>query len=255
MPLNNYNYFSDEAMKNYMSVSQFKDFTKCEANALAKLIHLEPAETSTALLVGSYVDRYFEGTLEEFRSEHPEILKRDGTLKADYVQAEEIIKRIESDEMFMRFIGGRSQVVMTGVVFGYEWKIKVDSLHDDKIVDLKVMKDFEPIYVPGEGRQHFIEAWGYDIQGAIYQEVVRQNTGKKLPFYIAAATKEKVTDLAIFEVPQDRLDTALKIVEAKIDRVADVKNGFEKPNRCGRCDFCKKTKKLTSVIDYTEEIE
>lgn len=45
------------------------------------------------------------------------------------------------------------------------------------------------------GYLDFIRFWGYDTQGAIYQETVRQNTGKRLPFYIAAASKEPTTDI------------------------------------------------------------
>ena len=49
---------------------------------------------------------------------------------------------------------------------------------------------------------HFWKAWGYDIQGAIYQEVVRQNTGILLPFGLAVATKEKPEpDIALIELP------------------------------------------------------
>ena len=72
---------------------------------------------------------------------------------------------------------------MTGDIFGVPFKIKIDSYLPDKIVDLKIMRDFEPIYVEGKGRVSFIEAWGYDIQAGVYQEIVRQNTGKQLPLH------------------------------------------------------------------------
>ena len=76
---------------------------------------------------------------------------------------------------------------MTGEISGVPFKIKMDSYHPDKIVDLKYMASlrspnmFEPM----------VKYWGYDIQGAIYQEIVRQNTGKRLPFFLNIATKEK----------------------------------------------------------------
>lgn len=255
MELNKDNYFSPEAMTEYFSVSQFKDFMKCEAHALAKLRGEANSEPSTALLVGSYVDAYYEGALEEFKEAHPEILKRDGTLKADYVKAEEIIKRTERDRLFEDHMSGEKQVILTGEIFGYPWKIKVDSLFEDVIVDLKVMKDFSPVYVEGEGRVHWIEAWGYDIQGAIYQEIVRQNTGDRLPFVIAAVTKEKTPDIGLFEIPQARLDVAMKVVENLIDHIADVKSGLIEPSRCGKCDYCKDTKELVDVVAYDEEME
>ena len=76
------------------------------------------------------------------------------------------------------------------------------------IVDLKCMKDFSKQWDNGK-YVNFIDFWRYDIQGAIYQEIVRQNTGERLPFIIAGATKEKETDLGLFEIPQDVLDIGI----------------------------------------------
>lgn len=257
MELTKANYFSPEANKQYMSVSQFKAFMKCEAEALAELNGETSPEPTTSLLVGSYVDAYFSDELTSFKCEHPEIFKRDGTLKSEYHKADNIIARIERDELFMEYLDCENpQTILTGELFGYYWKIKVDALHEDKIVDLKIMKDFELVYVPGEGKMHFIEAWGYDIQGAIYQQIVAQNNGGViLPFYIAAATKETDTDLEIFEVPQEQLDVALNVVKYNIDRIADIKAGLEEPIRCDRCSYCKQTKKLTRPINYKEVVE
>ena len=39
-------------------------------------------------------------------------------------------------------------------------------------------------------------------RSAVYQEVVRQNPGEQLPFYLAAATKkEKISDIDIVHNP------------------------------------------------------
>ena len=102
------NYYSEAANYEYMSVSQFKDFVGtygrrgCEAAAMAKLRGEYKEEESTAMLVGSYVDAYFEGTLDAFKRQHPNIFKKDGGLKAEYLQAERIIERLERDELFMK---------------------------------------------------------------------------------------------------------------------------------------------------------
>ena len=144
--LNEDNYYSDLANYEYMSVSQFKDFNgtygrrACEAAALAKLKGEWKEEPNNAMLVGSYVDRYFEGTLDSFKQEHQEIFKRDGTLKAEYNKANLMIQRAERDELFMKYMSGEKQVIMTAEVFGTPWKIKMDSyLPGIAIVDLKVM--------------------------------------------------------------------------------------------------------------------
>ena len=121
---------------------------------------------TTALLVGSYVDAWFEGTLEEFISSHPEIYTKTGNLKSDFVQAEEIIARVQRDPMFMRYMSGKKQEIRTAEMFGTLWKIKIDSYHPDKIVDLKVMRSMERVM-----GQSFVTHWGYDLQMAIYAAV------------------------------------------------------------------------------------
>lgn len=139
------NYYSQEANEEYMSVSQFKDFCgtygkmPCEFTAMEKLNGRWEEPKSKALMVGSYVDSYFEGTLDKFKAENPDLFKRDGTLKAEFVKADEIIQRIERDDYFMKFMSGKKQVIMTGELFGTKWKIKMDSyIPDIAIVDLKV---------------------------------------------------------------------------------------------------------------------
>lgn len=254
MTLTAENYFSSEANHEYMSVSQFKSFQKCEAAAMAELNGDYSEPMSTALLVGSYVDAHFEGTLDVFKAKHPELFKKDGSLKSDYIQAESIIQRVERDNLFMALMDGEKQVIMTGEILKVPFKIKIDSFHlGESIVDLKVMRDFERIWdSENHIRVSFIEAWGYDIQGAVYQEIVRQNTGFKLPFYIAAVTKEKEPDISALEVKQPRLDYCLDIVKRDLSRITGVKKGLFEPHRCEKCDYCKSTKQLAEIVDYIE---
>ena len=146
------------------------------------------------------------------------------------------------------------QRVMTGELFGVKWKVKTDSLHDDKIVDLKLMKDIEPVYKDGE-RKTFIDAWGYDIQGFVYQQIVAQNTGKELPFYLAVITKEKNTNIEIIHIPDWRLKSAGELVKHYIQRYARVKAGEIAPERCGVCDWCRDTKVITKPLEYDELVE
>jgi hypothetical protein len=252
MKLTDANYFSKKASQEYMSVSQYKAFNKCPASALAEIKGKYQREKSTALLVGSYVDSFFEGTLPKFIRENPEIFKRDGSLKSEYIQAEAIIQRIQKDKLFMEYLSGEKQVIMTGEINDVKIKIKIDSFHPDKIVDLKIMRDFESVYSPEFGRQPWFEGWGYDIQGAVYQEIVRQNTGEKLPFFLAAATKEKVTDLDIVHIPQKMMDFQLEKVKADIVRFDAMKKGIIEADRCEKCEYCKLTKKLTEPTEADE---
>ena len=76
--LTNENYFSKENQMKYMGVSQFKAFEKCPAAAYAEVMGQYEREKTTALLVGSYVDAHFEGTLDIFKAQNPSLFKRDG---------------------------------------------------------------------------------------------------------------------------------------------------------------------------------
>ena len=246
------NYFSKEANSVYMSVSQFKTFEKCECLGLAEVNGTYSRPSTTALLVGSYVDSHFDCSLDLFKAQHPELFKRDGGLKSEYVKAEQIIQRIERDDMMTSFLNAPKQVIMTGVISDVPVKIKVDALHPDKICDLKVMKDFEPMYVPEQGKMSWIEAWRYDLQGAVYQEIVRQNTGEKLPFYLVAATKEEEPDIGIFEVPQELLDFEHEQFEKKVQGYHLIKQGVIEPERCEKCNYCKSTKIIEKITTIGE---
>lgn len=256
MILTQENYYSKEANREYLSVSQYKDFcgtigrVGCEEQALAKLNGDWEMEKTTALLVGSYVDSHFEGTLDLFKAHNTEIFTKKGELKAEYRKAEEIINRIERDPLFMMFMSGEKQKIFTADLFGAKWKVKLDSYLPGKcIVDLKVMKSLrEAHYAKDMGLMDFVRFWGYDIQAAVYQEVVRINTGERLPFYIAAASKEKVPDIEIIQIPQEWMNDCLSGMEMNVSKILSLKNGEIDPIRCEVCDWCKHTKILKAPI-------
>ena len=254
------NYYSKEANLAYMSVSQFKDFNgtygkiACEFEALEKLHERWHQKKTTPLLVGGYVDAYFEGTLEAYQRENPDMFTQKGTLKAPLQKAEEIINRINRDAYFMKYMSGEKQVIMTGELFGTDWKIKMDSyIPGVAIVDLKIMSSITDLkWVKDYGYMDFVRYWAYDVQGAVYQKIVEINTGKKLPFYIAAATKEEEPDIRIIQVTQNYLDEALSMVGSSLPRILRVKNGETEPDKCELCDCCRHNRVLTGPISINE---
>ena len=270
MILTSENYFSQEADKAYLSVSQYKNFigthgkVGCEAYAIAKLngTWVEDMEESDALMVGSYVDAHFEGTLDLFKAQHPCMFKKDGSLMAKYIKANEMIERCERDELFSQFMSGEKQIIMTANMFGADWKIKIDSYHRGKcIVDLKTCQSITKVfYHKDSGYMNFLSEWGYYIQGAVYQQVEFLNQlenckteeekekCKKLPFYIAAVSKEKVPDIQVIAVEQSLLDEALAEVEHNTSKVLQLKNNDFEPIRCEQCDYCKHTRVLTVPV-------
>lgn len=238
------NYHSVEMNQKFMGVSQYKGFQNCQAGTMAEINGDFERDTNTSMLVGSYVDAYFSKD-EDFKINNPEIFTLKGTLKSEFKQAEKIIQRIEKDKLFMEHMSGETQVIKTGFIEGVEFKVMADVLHKDKIVDLKIMKDFKPQYKDGLYLD-FIAFWGYDIQGAIYQEIF----GNKLPFIIAAATKESEPDITLIEIPQQRLDYCLDLVKNNLEDIMLVKNGLVEPTRCEVCNYCKSTKVLSKVEVY-----
>ena len=53
-------------------------------------------------------------------------------------------------------------------------------------------------------------------------------------------------------IDQDTLDRSLSEIENLLPHIYNYKNGIENPPRCEKCNYCKFTKELTSIIDYRE---
>lgn len=252
MKLTNRNYYGPKANSEFFSVSQYKDFLKCPAMAMAKLRGEYEPEYGRALLLGSYVDEMLTGTKrsqEKFIEENRnELFKNNGEPYADVAQADETVKMVKKQPLMMKYLGGKHQKIMTGEIEGVAFKIKMDSYQPGEyIADLKYMASlrspnlFEPM----------IKYWGYDLQAACYQEIVRQNTGERLPFFFVVATKEKPAHLAVGEISQWNMDEALETVKKNIVRFQKIKNGEIEPERCEDygCDYCTSTKIITEAID------
>jgi hypothetical protein len=250
MKLDHDNYFSDEANRAYFSVSQFKDFQTCEAAAMARINGEYTPQSSTAQLVGSFIHAHFAGERVEFELEHPEIFTARGKLRAEFEHANNvIIPRILSDKFMMKYLAGETEVIKTGEWLGVPWKIKMDVYHPGLIiVDLKIMKDFDDVYVAGQGRIPFVEAWGYDLQAAVYRAV----EGNGLPFAIMATTKQPIPDIAALLVPEYQINFCTSLIAQKLPRMIEVKTGKAEPKRCGRCEYCRATKTITEIISYDE---
>ena len=267
------NYYDPDIQMAYMGATQFKAFQVCEAAALAELRGEYAPASSTALLVGGYIDAYFSEELPLYQAKHPEIFKKDGQLKADYLKAQDVINRMEEDELYCLLMAGRKQVIRTGTIAGVPFKIKIDSLLDadicamivekfphaaaalgmcdGAIVDQKAMANLEPVWSTEDRcKVPFVEHYGYDIQGGIYQHI----EGHMLPFILAVGTKENSPDLAAMYIDDTDLAAALAVVEDNAPRYQAIKEGRIQPVRCEHCDYCKATKRLTSILNYKEII-
>lgn len=273
MQITESNYFSKEVANKYLDVSTFKDFVGiparqgCECRAMARLKGEYEEEKSQALLMGSLVDEMLLGTnesLEKFMAENPQLYSSRGAtkglLKAEYQRANQMVERAKQDEKFMRYLDGERQKIMTGTIFGVDWRIKIDNYIENKaIVDLKTAESIrKSYYSPESGRSNLIVYFDYILQAAIYQEIVFQNTGKRLPFYFAILSKEAITDLEVVCVDNETLHERIygnefsPGIADEVQNIRLIMNGEIEPTECGRCSYCLPKKKIVKAIHFTE---
>ena len=255
MRLTQANYYGKNANKQYMSVSQYKDFLQCEAMAMAKINGKYIPEKTRPLILGGLVDALLtedeKHQTKYLTKWHDELFKKNGEPYADVKQAMETVIDIRNNQPLMcEYLGGKHQQIMTGEIAGIPWKIRIDVLHDDKIVDLKYIASFKAPNM----FQFFWDYWQYDLHMAVYQEIVRQNIGKRLPTYLVVATKETPARKGILHMDDFTLAEKLKQVERLAPRFNAIKNGEIAPERCGKksCDYCSMTEIITAPMEADE---
>lgn len=250
--LNEGNYFSNEMNMKYTGSSQIKSFIDCEARTLAELKGEWDEPKSDSLLVSSYIDEAVSGTLDMFKEQNPQIFTQRGELKAQYKIAEKVVEQIKADPMFHKYVNGEHQVIMTGEISNVPIKIKIDSYFKDKaIIDLKAIRDLKLIFnEETHQKENFINYYDYLIQASLYQEIVRQNTGKQLPFIIAACTKQEYSERVLLSIMQDELDTKLEFIKGYLPHIQELKEGKIEPTKCGKCNYCKSLAKCDKIYEY-----
>jgi hypothetical protein len=271
MKLTDSNYYSVDANKAYCSASQYKDFigfplrSGCEERALKAISGEYVQETTKALLQGSILDALWENDDPEYILERfPDCVSSKGPtkgeLKAEFRDVMKWYQRTLKEEKFCQYMSGDKQTIMTGEIEGLPFKIKIDSyLEGQAIVDLKTTKTLDRTFryfIPDSGeRLPFYMAYGYDIQLAIYREIVRQNTGDTLNCYLACVDKETHPICDIIELPKKLLDDALEGIKSNCETIIMLKNGEVTPVRCesSSCDYCRDTHKCEVLS--TEEFE
>lgn len=249
MELTAENYYDNETSFDYMSTSLYKDFRKCEAFALAKLNgEYMPVMDPTALLVGNYVHSYFESEASHsafIEKNKDAMMTKSGALRAPYSV-------------------GEKEVIVTGDIFGHQWKGKIDSLNLDKqyFCDIKTTADIHKGFWDKDERRKvpFIKAYGYYLQMAVYTELIKQTFGVECQPFIFAVSKQTPCDHDAFsfnsEQDQEYLKEALEDVKEHQDHIADLIAGRAEPERCGHCEYCRATKQITAFTSAADiEVE
>lgn len=240
-----------------MSVSLFKSMQECEARTMAEIEGEYTRPESPALTLGSYIHAAFESdtAFAEFVEENNLVIYNSkGNKYAAYQQADEMIETLKNDELAMFALTGDKEVIMTGEIGGVQWKIKVDNINLQRgfFSDLKTTKSLYDRYWStkyGEKYVSFIHHYGYILQMAVYQEIIRQNTGLILEPYIVAITKETPPDKEIFTFDKEDLEFEMEYVLAALPSILEAKRKQRELVRCGKCAYCRGTKKLSNVVN------
>ena len=275
--LNEQTYFTPEANLKYLDCSTYKGFVgtpgrkscECRALAIAKGEYQQPK--TAALLLGSYVDRYFDGSLAEFMVEEMDNLytkasikkfnegKGDLELLSDFKLADVMIKRAIREPLFMKYVEGDTQKILTADIDGVPIRVKLDSYDGHRITDVKTVASISETYYAADLNQrlNFAEYWGYVEQAYFYKEAVRQNFGKDLPFYLACITKEKYNGephprVAVIQVPDKIIEDKGKEIKQKIHTVWSLLQGEIDPVPCHTCEWCADNLPLEKVISLDE---
>ncbi|VDG33352.1 hypothetical protein [Lactobacillus plantarum] [Lactiplantibacillus mudanjiangensis] len=266
MTLTPSNYYDIKTDWQYMSPTWFKKFLACEAEAIAELKQSwKPENDPTALVVGNWLHSFFESEAahERFVSEHPEAISSRGTtkgrLKKAFKVAENMIDTLDNDDMFKKFYQGDKEVIVTGKIGGYLWKGKIDCLNLERgyFADLKTTADIYKGYYNAETHKYdksFVYEYNYQLQMAVYQELIKQQFGINCKPYIVAVSKQAEPDKQVIDLPEYRLTNAMNQVLEAQEHIQRVITGEDKPTRCEHCDYCRSTKCLDNVISADDLI-
>lgn len=266
------NYYSSEASQHYMSVSLFKDFMQCEAAALATMKGEWQREETTALSVGNYVHSYFESkeAHQKFIADKGSALmtkpnKKEpyGHLKSDFKTADAMINALKDETVFKAlYEPGQKEVIVTGDIYGYKWKGKIDSLNLDQLYfcDLKTVDDIHKKHWSSTYNKYdnFIADRGYYMQMAVYIELIKQTFGVGCQPFIFAVSKQTPTDKEAIDFNGDQdaiyMEDAMRMIEENQEHIQRVMSGEEEPTRCEHCEYCRLTKKIELPI-HASDIE
>lgn len=279
MELTSKTYFTPEMNLKYLDCSTYKNFAgtvsrkacECRALAIAKGMYKQPK--TEALLLGGYVDAFFDNSMDEYLSENMEDLYTKTSLQkfektgnpddlkryAFLEQADVMIARAKREPMFMKYMEGETQKILVADIDKVPIRVKLDVYNKDRIVDLKTAASMTQTFYSADSseRINFVENFGYIEQAFFYQTAVEQNFGKKLPFYLAVITKEKVSNephprVAIVHVPDHVIENKGKEIKMKIHKVWEILQGNILPIPCGTCEWCADYLPLESVTELDQ---
>ena len=245
------NYYSHHSDLVYMSATWFKKFEACEAAAW-DLLHHPVEEVTIPLLVGNFIHSHFESDeahtefVEHYKDE---IRTRSETLRAPFVQASSMIDRLHKFDEFMYFYNNSDctkESIVTGKLYGVNWKAKIDSLNVKKgyFCDLKTTAEMHRTFYNPETHKYdqlWFDQYNYGLQMAAYKKLLQLKYHKPFKCFVFAVDKTSQPAVEAIEVDMGRIEKGLSEIETYQPHLMDVLAGKEKPIRCEHCDYCKNT--------------
>ena len=151
-------YFSIEADREYMSVSQYKQFKNCESKAL---YNIEQPDTTykPQFIEGKLFEELVAGDPKLFMAQHPEMISSRGPtagqLKSEFQRVANAAEKFNSQKFFKDIINKcEKQIILTGEICGVPVKCCLDLFDREtcSIYDIKCMKDFSEQWSKEEKR-------------------------------------------------------------------------------------------------------
>lgn len=250
------NYYDKETDWQYLSFTYLKSFMQNPARAMADLrgeflwfddkhynsIDDERPEAK-ALLIGNYIHSYFESpeAHQKFIDDNAKYLisskgKTAGELKEGYKDADVMIERLLDEPLFVEELAGTErESIVTGYIGGQLFKAKIDALDVENgfFIDFKTVRtlvdDGATWNDDKKARVNFIIDRQYDMQMAIYKELLEQKYGRTFQPVIWAVSKEKSPLVKPYMFEDDVLENALRRAEDFAKVVAQYINGEKEP--------------------------
>ncbi len=210
-----------------------------------------------------------------FRGSTREIFKRDGTLKSEYIKAQSIIAKMEDDGLFSLLMGGRKQYIVVGEIQRHPVSVSWTAS------SVRGVHGYHPI-LSGDARPYWGDPQGRHCRSEVHEgheaRVERggalqttlcggirirhpgeQSTGPwrghQLPLSWRSEPKKRNRTSGTLYISDADLTSALYQVEDRAPRYQAIKEGRETARRCGRCAYCRATRKLTGIINYRDLVE
>ena len=165
----------------------------------------------------------------------------------------------EADPLIKSLIDlpGENEKIMTGELFGVPWRIRLDKYVPDgrMIIDWKTVANISELKWSEALREKvtFIDAYSYMMRAAVYTEIEKQNAHSldDASFIIVAISKQDYPDKeALYLNHRQRYDYELETIKKRLPMIQAVKAGVVRPKRCGFCDYCRATKRLSAIRPY-----